>query len=96
MQRDAEVLTCAGHLKKRQKLRATRVLHMRPPIAPSTVFFGLMLISCVRPRVLPKAYAPVSAAIVHATAMKVAMRPTVQCEMPPNSTWARQNGIRAC
>lgn len=81
-----KVLTCAGHPRKRQKARATRVLHSRPPIAPSTVFFGLMLISCVRPIVLPNAYAPVSAAIVQATAMKVAMRPTVQCVMPPNST----------
>ena len=58
-------------------------------MAPSTVFLGLTLMSCVRPRVLPKAYAPVSAAIVQATVMKVAMRPTVQCVIPPNSTCSR-------
>lgn len=83
-----ERCTWAGHLRKRQKATATSVLHSRPPIAPSTVFLGLMLISCVRPRVFPNAYAPVSAAIVQATAMKVAMRPTVMCEMPPKRTCA--------
>ncbi len=80
------MITWAGHLRKRQNASATTVLHARPPMAPSTVFLGLMLMSCVRPSVLPNAYAPVSAAMVQATVMKVAMRPTVQCVIPPNST----------
>ena len=81
-----ELVTWAGHRRKRQNASATTVLHARPPTAPSTVFLGLMLISWVRPRVLPKAYAPVSAAMVQATVMNVAMRPTVQCVSPPKST----------
>ena len=80
------MVTWAGHLRKRQNASATTVLHARPPMAPSTVFFGLTLINWVRPSVLPNAYAPVSAAMVHATVMNVAMRPTVQCEIPPNNT----------
>ena len=79
-------ITWAGHRRKRQNASATTVLQARPPTAPSTVFLGLMLISWVRPRVLPKAYAPVSAAMVQATVMNVAMRPTVQCVSPPRST----------
>ena len=76
----------SGQWNAFQKPRATTTLQSSPPRAPSTVFLGLMLMSCVRPNLLPVKYAPVSAAIMHATDMKVAMRPTVQCVKPPSAT----------
>lgn len=67
-----------GQLNTFQNSTATATADASPPRAPSTVFLGLMSVSLVRPRFLPTKYAPVSAAMMHATVVSVAMRPTVR------------------
>lgn len=70
--------------------RSLADLHSRPPAAPSTVFLGLISESGVRPTDLPTKKAPTSAAMMHATARKVASSPTVHWLRPPSSTCSRR------
>jgi hypothetical protein len=73
----AAATTSPGHANSHRSASAAATALASPPAAPSTVFFGDMSVSLVRPRFLPTKYAPVSAAMMHATVVNVATRPTV-------------------
>jgi hypothetical protein len=47
-----------GQPKTCQKMAATSTAEARPPMAPSTVFLGLISVSLVLPKFLPTKYAP--------------------------------------
>mmetsp|Transcript_5722 Transcript_5722/g.24270 ORF Transcript_5722/g.24270 Transcript_5722/m.24270 type:complete len:233 (+) Transcript_5722:756-1454(+) len=73
----------ACHPKSCLNPNAVSIVHSSPPSAPSTVLLGEILMSCVRPKVLPKAYAPTSEAMMQLTVMTVTIRPVVHASGPP-------------
>ena len=73
----------ACHPRSCRNPKAVSIVHSSPPAAPSTVLLGEILISCVLPKVLPKAYAPTSEAMMQDTVMTVTIKPVVHASGPP-------------
>ena len=73
-----------GHPMTENKAAHVPAQANNPPIAPSTVLFGLTAVSLFLPKFLPNAYAPTSALTTESTMVIVAARPRVQIPGPPS------------